>query len=88
MKKTAKTALVATAFIASMNLNGCAYGPEPYYDDENTPTDAIVTNDDTYDPENDDIQNEYAPATFYDDEPYHPEEDEIADVYGPPVDYN
>lgn len=85
MKKLSpkKTALVAAAFVASMNLNACAYGPEPAYDD---PGDTIAT----YDPEDNINQCEYGAPEWHneDDVFYDPSADEQADVYGPPPEYN
>lgn len=34
MKKSKKAAILAAVFSASLNLNGCTYGPEPTYMDE------------------------------------------------------
>ena len=74
MKKGKKTALVAAAFIASMNLNGCAYGPEPYYEDPETPTAAEVTS-----------ESKVQETTEAEKpEEYRPEDDIQVCVYGPP----
>ncbi len=91
MKKTTKTAAVAAAFLAALNMNACAYGPPPGYDDVQTEygppeyygteTPSAQTGD--FQPDDNDVQMEYAPAPYY-EEDYHPEEDEIQDVYGPP----
>ncbi len=79
-----KTALVAAAFVASMNLNACAYGPEPVYDDPD-PGNNIAT----YDPDDNMNQCEYGPPEFYydDDDFYDPSADEPEEVYGPPPEY-
>lgn len=34
MKKSKKAAILAAVFSASLNMNGCTYGPEPTYMDD------------------------------------------------------
>ncbi len=80
-----KTALVAAAFVASMNLNACAYGPEPVYDDPD-PGNNIAT----YDPDDNMNQCVYGPPEFFyddNDDFYDPSADEPEEVYGPPPEY-
>lgn len=75
MKKRKKTALVAAAFIASMNLNGCGvYGPDPYYEDPETPETTAVTSESK-------IQETTEAEK---PEEYRPEDDIQVCVYGPP----
>ncbi len=74
MKKGKRAALAAAAFIASMNLNGCAYGPEPYYEEPETPGTTAVTS-----------ENKVQETTEAEmPEEYRPEDDIQVCVYGPP----
>lgn len=34
MKKSKKAAILAAVFSASLNMNGCTYGPETFYTDD------------------------------------------------------
>lgn len=76
MKKTKKTAAIAAAFIAAMNLNACAYGPPETYNQESADPETSSSITETETKESDAATE---PIDFVVDE------EEIQEAYGPPV---
>ncbi len=97
-KKLKKGLLAGTIFSAAANLNGCVYGPPPdssaIVPEKNTitTTQPKQTENEEYDPSDNQNADVYGPPEMFNSEPeepevteeYDPDDNMNAAVYGPP----